>query len=316
MFLSEVKSTYKEDISILVKLDNHPWNYLCECGEAKKLTVKDIQNCNAIFISHTHIDHFANFDAVIRNQIGIQRKVTICGPSGIAKQIQSRLQSYTWNLINEDAITYEIREYVSENKIIIYQTTPPSWDLKKVGEIDSNIIFKDAFFEVTGILLNHKIDTLAYKFKEYDTIKIDLESSGFNGGKWIQDLKDAFKNKEKKKIIIIDQAEYIAEDLFHLLHVKKGDSVGIIMDHAANDENHSKIKSHFYQCNKVFIESFYLERDKEFAITNFHSYSTMSAKIMNDSEVAHPIPVHFSRKYDQKEIQELTEEFFSVSSKQ
>lgn len=61
MFNAEVKSKIEEDICILVNLDNHPWNYLCECGNASDLTVKEVQNSNAIFISHTHIDHFVNF---------------------------------------------------------------------------------------------------------------------------------------------------------------------------------------------------------------------------------------------------------------
>lgn len=312
MFISEVKSTIKEDISILIKLDNHPWNYLCECGEAKKLTIKEIQNCNAIFISHTHIDHFANFDTIIRHQIGIQRRVIICGPLGIAKQIQSRILSYTWNLINENSITYEIREYTSDNKIITFQITPPIWELKKIKEINSNVIFSDKGFEVTTILLDHKIPTLAYKFKEYDTIKIDLNSCDFKGGKWVQELKDAFEKKDDNSVINIHGKDYIAKNLFHLLHIKKGDSVGIIMDHAANSENHFKIKSHFYKCDKVFIESFYQEKDKELAITNFHSYSLMSARIMKETEVKTPIPVHFSRKYDSDEINQLIKEFNSV----
>ena len=93
MFQPEVKSKIGEDISILVKVDNHPWNYLCECGDASGLRVKEVQNCNAVFISHTHIDHFVNFDAVIRHQIGVQRRIVICGPKGIAQQVQSKIKS-------------------------------------------------------------------------------------------------------------------------------------------------------------------------------------------------------------------------------
>ena len=66
MLKTEIKSKYNEDISILVKLENHSWNYLCECGNASEISVKEIQNTQAIFISHTHIDHFINFDTVIK----------------------------------------------------------------------------------------------------------------------------------------------------------------------------------------------------------------------------------------------------------
>ncbi len=48
MFLPEIKSEPSEDISILIKLDNHSDFYLCECGQASRLTVKDCQQTTAI----------------------------------------------------------------------------------------------------------------------------------------------------------------------------------------------------------------------------------------------------------------------------
>jgi len=50
MFQSEIKSQLNEDISILVQLDNHPWNYICECGDASNWTVKEVQNANAVHL--------------------------------------------------------------------------------------------------------------------------------------------------------------------------------------------------------------------------------------------------------------------------
>jgi len=44
MFLPEVKSKANENISILLKIDNHSYNYICECGDASGLTVKECQS--------------------------------------------------------------------------------------------------------------------------------------------------------------------------------------------------------------------------------------------------------------------------------
>jgi ribonuclease Z len=309
MFQSEIKSEIGEDISILIKLDNHPWNYLCECGDARALSVKEVQNSNAVFISHTHIDHFVNFDAVIRHQIGIQRRVVICGPYGIAKQVQSKILSYTWNLISAGAIIYEIREMRAENEIVIFEIEPPVWDLKEIKTVNNNVLFTEKNFEVTGVLLNHKTPAMAYKFSENNTVKINIQSSGFKGGKWVKELKTAFENQTTDLMIEIEDKAYAAKDLFHLLHVQTGDTVGVIMDHAASPENHAKIKAHFEGCRKVMIECFYKDEDKENAIANFHSYASMSGKVMKDSNVLEPVPVHFSRKYKQEDIETLVAEF-------
>jgi len=309
MFNSEIKSLPNEDICILIKPENHSWNYICECGDARNLTVKEVQNTNAVFISHTHIDHFVNFDAIIRHQIGIQRRVVIVGPEGIAQQVQAKLRSYTWNLIEKGAITYEIREVIDENETKVYEVEPPTWDLKPLQSTTGNVVFKESSFEVSWVALDHKIPTLAFRFQEKDTVKIDIKTSGFRGGKWVNDLKIAFEKGLAETVISVDGKDFQAKELFHLLHIKTGDSLGVIMDHAAHIENHTKIKAHFNACEKVYIECFYKEEDKAQAEANFHSYSKMSGKVMQAAKVMEAIPVHFSRKYNEDQIKELIDEF-------
>lgn len=332
MFIPELKSQSNEDICILIKLDNHTGNYICECGDASKLTVKECQNTNAIFISHTHIDHFVNFDFILRHQIGIGRKVVVCGPKGITQQVQAKIKGYTWNLIEEGAIIYEIREIIDETTIQKSQLVPPLWEIEPLETqtsqisqltnqdssypmIGSNPIFEDTRFKVHFTILDHKTPSIAYLFQEEDSVNIDIAESGFRGGIWVRELKTAFEENDKSKSITIDDKTYQAKDLFHLLKVKKGDSLGVVMDHAVDKSNHQKIEHLFKDCNKVFIESFYKEADKDFAKSNFHSYSLESAKIMRKCGVKEAIPVHFSRKYSEQEVAELIEEFDGIFSK-
>lgn len=310
MFLPEVKSKIGEDISILIKVDNYPYNFICECGDASNLTVKECQNTEAIFISHTHIDHFINFDTILRHQIGIGRKVIICGPKGITEQVQSKIKGYQWNLISEDAITYEVREIIDKNKIHISELRPPFWNIEKTYNNNSTKVFQNKNFEVDFVILDHKTDSIAYRFKESDTIKINIGKSPYKGGSWVRALKTAYDNDQKNTLIEVEDQSIKAEDLFYLLEIKKGDTLGVIMDHAAHADNHEKIKSLFQDCNQVFIESFYKAEDKAFAEANYHSYSEESARIMKLCHVGKATPVHFSRKYTIEDIEILLEEFY------
>ena len=309
MFTTLLKSKPDEDICLLFKVANHHWNYLCECGEASELTVKECQNTHAIFISHTHIDHFINFDRVLRHQIGIQRRVVICGPEGISAQVQAKIKGYCWNLIEEGSVIYEIREIISFTDIQIYELKPPDWELKKIGQITDGFLFQNDKFVTRFTLLDHKIPTIAYHFKAHDSINIHLENSGFEGGRWINDLKEAFLQKETERIIEVQNNTYQAGELFHLIKKNRGETFGIIMDHAASPENHRRIQSLFQDCDKVFIECFYQAADKEMAAANFHSYSTESARIMRESAVKLAIPVHFSRRYEAKDLEIIKAEF-------
>ena len=309
MFQPEVKSLPQEDISILIKVANHSHHYLCDCGDASGLTVKECQQINAIFISHTHIDHFINFDQLLRHQIGLARTIVICGPQHITQQVQSKIKGFTWNLIEEGAITYEVREIINENQIQISTLQPPLWNIEPVAIKTTDTIYENDTFVVSTVALDHKIPSIAYKFSAHDTTKINLNGHDFKGGPWIGALKTAFENNEPETELTFNNDTVQAKDLFHLLDTKKGATLGIIMDHAAHVENHDKIEQHFSHCDQVFIECFYKDEDQTFADTNYHSYASASAAIMKKSKVKLPVPVHFSRKYTDEERQELIAQF-------
>ncbi|WP_108801626.1 peptidase [Aquimarina sp. Aq107] len=308
MFTTEVKSAQDEDICILIKVDNHPFNYIVDCGEAKSLNVKECQNTNAIFISHTHIDHFVNFDTILRHQIGIKRKVVITGPKGIINQVQNRIKSYCWNLIDKDSIIYEVREIFKEGEYKSVVLRPPLWSKEDEKLVIKNTIFEEKQFEVEYEILDHKTDTIAYLFKAYDKIKIQL-SEGLKGGRWVQELKQAYEVSDEEKTIKIEDKAYRSKELFHLINIQKGKKLGVILDHAASKENHVKIKRRFTFCDEAYIECFYKDEDLTFAMKNNHSYASKSAEIMKACEIKNAIPVHFSRKYDEDEIKELIEQF-------
>ncbi len=307
MFLPEVKSKVGEDISILIKLDNYSFNIICECGEASELTVKDCQNTNALFISHTHIDHFINFDTILRHQIGGGNRVVICGPKGISKQVQSKIKAYQWNLIAEDAITYEVREIIDSDRIEVSELRPPIWDIVKTEE--RNKLYENKKFSVEFTILDHKTPSIAYLFKEYDSIKFEANKSAFKSGAWVSRLKNAYQAKDDLAAIMIENQSYQAKELYHLLEIKKGDTLGMIMDHAASASNHEKIAKLFQDCNKVYIECFYNYADRALAAANYHSYSKASGEIMSRCGVKTPIPIHFSRKYKEEEVSVLLAEF-------
>lgn len=310
MIQAEIKSLLREDISILIKIANSGKHYLCDCGEASQLTVKEIQSVSAVFISHTHIDHFSNFDGIFRHQIGSGERVVICGPKNIHHQIEARLKSYTWNLIDEKAIEYEIREIISLKEINVYNLRPPHWNLELVKT--QNFLFEDDQVKVDFAILDHKTDSIAYMFKEKDSVTFHEEASGFRKGKWISELKTAFENNDTDLEIQIEGAAYKAADLFHLLTRNQVYRLGVIMDHAADKENYEKIKAVFSEADLVYIESFYKDSDQEFAKLNYHSFASASGKIMKECQVKEAVPIHFSRRYTETDVIEIETAFYKA----
>lgn len=309
MITPEIKSLPDEDICILLRFDNHSGNYVCDCGDASLLTVRDCQDTKAIFISHTHIDHFVNFDFFLRHQIGTGNNVVVCGPAGITEQLKNRISSYTWNLIEAQALSYEIREIVGPGRVIVSHIKPPQWEIESLADLDSDVIYSNEKFAVQFAILDHKTPSICYKFQEESTTKIDISKANAKPGKWVSSLKNAFENRAPEQEIEVNGEWIPAGTLFHLLAVKPGASLGVIMDHAASVDNHRIIQKLFLNCDQVFIETYYKAEDKALADQNHHSYTTASAKVMRLAKVKQAIPVHFSRKYAEEEIAEIVAEF-------
>lgn len=310
MVQAEIKSLLKEDISILIKVPNSAKHYLCDCGEASLLTVKEVQSVSAIFISHTHIDHFSNFDGIFRHQTGSGEKIVICGPKNIHRQIEARLKSYTWNLIDENAIEYEIREIVSKEEINVYKIRPPHWNLELI--VTQHFLFEDEYVNVDFAILDHKTNSIAYLFAEKDSVTFNENGLEFKKGKWISELKKAFENNDSEKEIEIEGTVYKASDLFHFLARNKGYKLGVIMDHAVCEDNYEKIKTVFREADMVYIETFYKDEDQEFAKINYHSFASASGKIMKECEVKEAIPIHFSRRYVESDQLEIETAFYKA----
>lgn len=309
MILSEIKSLPHEDICLLLRFDNYSGSFICDCGEASLLTAKEAVDMKVLFISHTHIDHFVNFDFLLRHQLGTEKNYIVCGPPGICNHVGNRIRSYNWNLIEEGSVSYEVREILPSGKIRISSLQPPLWEPELLKEEETEFIYSNSKFQVQFGILDHKTPSICYKFEEHDTLNIDMGRTEFPPGKWIRELKTAYEKQDNDCKIEVGGEELPAKELFHLLDIKKGATLGVIMDHAANAANHEIIEGLFAHCDRVYIECYYKTEEKETADLNHHSYAQASGGVMRRSGVKEAIPIHFSRKYAEEDIESIRREF-------
>lgn len=312
MLHTTLKNKHNEDICLMIQADNHKWNYLCDCGFASDLTVKDCRDLNAVFISHTHIDHFIHFDFLIRHLLGCQRTVTICGPAGLAKNVQAKLRGFTWNLVTaeDNPVTFEVRELHEGNQIVSYLLTAPDWELKVIQREQTSksstkltpIVFQNEAFTVRYTLLDHGIPSVAYLFEELPKLKINMKTCPYRGGKWVRELKAAYLDQNPTAQIDVHGGMMEAQDLFEYLELQKGYQVGYIMDHLACEANHEKICALFQNCDEVYMESYYAQEDYELAIKNNHSTAQISGELAKRAGFKKLIPAHFSRRYHDPEM--------------
>jgi ribonuclease Z len=328
MITTTIKSRADEDICLMLNFENHAFSYLCDCGVASDLTVKDCRDTAAIFVSHTHIDHFINFDGIMRHQLAIGRAVVVTGPCGIAKNVQAKLLSFSWNLLSYDdnAVRYEVREIDDNGNIDVYLLQTPLWQMEHIERIEKpTYIYENEWFRVSFALLYHGIYTVAYCFEEQPKIKIDNKNLPYKAGRWIQELKAAFLENKPDRQIEISAATaaqgttaeaattILAGELFGFLSWQAGFRTAYVIDHAATAENFAKIGALCAGVDELYIESYYGLEDKEMAEKNKHSVAAYSGKLAREIGAKKAIPVHFSRRYHEDEQRAaLLKEFYDA----
>ncbi len=295
MITATVKSKVNEDICVLACPDNHGYSYMFDCGMASLLTVGDVMKLKALFVTHTHIDHFANFDFVIRNRAGSRDPVIICGPLGIASNVEGRFQSYTWNLIGKKRSYFEVREIVDSETVEIYRLCPPQWKKSLIKVQNNEVLFENEQVTVSHCILDHKIPSIAYRMAEKNTVKI--HELPFAPGPWVAQLKDAYLQGDMERDIKTTSGIIKAKDLFYTLKEQPGYSMGFAMDHLGGGNNHRLLVSFFRNVDELFIESFFRQVDLDYAIRHHHSTAYLSGVLAREASVKRLNLVHHSRRY-------------------
>ena len=311
MFQTEVKSKVGEDISILVKLDNHPWNYLCECGDASELSVKEIQKCKGVFISHTHMDHFIGFDRILRLVLGRDKNLYLYGPPHFFKNVEGKLAAYSWNLVenyryrltlNLTEIHHDYlltRAYLCRNEFIPNETAE-----KKPFR---DVVVETSVYQVSAVILDHGIPCLGLSVKEHFHININkdaLAALELQTGPWLNEFKQAlyagrdptsaFKIKSVSGRTKVFQLGKLADQI---AMITPGQKISYIADVAYNAANVEKIIALAKDSDQLFIEAAFLHAQQDLAVEKHHLTARQAGELAARCAARQFTIFHFSPRY-------------------
>ena len=81
---------------------------LFDLGDLARLSSRQLLRVTHAFVSHTHMDHFAGFDRLLRSWLHRAGTLALVGPLGFIEQVERRLMSYRWNLLDESSIDFRL----------------------------------------------------------------------------------------------------------------------------------------------------------------------------------------------------------------
>ncbi|UVT19354.1 MAG: ribonuclease Z [Nitrospira sp.] len=290
---------------------------LFDLGHNDGLGPTRLLRAGEIFISHTHMDHFIGFDAVLRVALGRGKTLRLFGPPGLIENVQGKLRGYTWNLVDGYPLTIEVREF-HESGIhqASFRATNGFEQPKRVhhpvphGEGPVFTVLEDPMFTVKAVALNHRIPSFAYALEEQFHVNVNkhkLHEAGLPVGAWLKDVKqhiwegqpDDFRftatvcDEHRRE----EHAFILGELKERFLTISRGQKIAYVVDARYDEENEAKIVALARGADILYCESPYLDGDAEKARDRYHLTARQAGLMARKAQVRDLAVFHFSPRY-------------------
>ncbi|RLC06384.1 MAG: hypothetical protein DRH90_03480 [Deltaproteobacteria bacterium] len=113
-----------------------------DLGDIHALSTRDILKLTDVFVTHTHMDHFAGFDRLLRIFLGREKQLHLFGPQGFIRNVEGKLGGYQWNLAKNFTNRFNIKKdalealglipgpWIQAFKQALYEKQPPDTPIK------------------------------------------------------------------------------------------------------------------------------------------------------------------------------------------
>ena len=306
-FLARLVNGPRFDPVVFVRLLNRKNSIMFDCGRFEGLSNREVLSLEAVFISHTHMDHFMGFDHILRIILHREGSLHVYGPEGIRDRVIARLGSYTWNLTGDYPLEIVIHE-VREHEVIVcsararegFRPTPPV-ALPRTGQV----LVSRARYSVEGILLDHDVPCLGFVLKEPFHIHVKsntLAAKGYCSGPWIGELKEKIMTGSMDDAVTVTTTRGSSSrkvtDLMHeLIVTSAGQKIAYITDIRASGANIEKVGRVAQGVDILFIEAYYMSEHEKEAFAKAHLTARQAGMIARRIGARKVVPMHISPRY-------------------
>lgn len=299
---------------------------LFDIGDVQALSTRVLLRVSDVFVSHTHMDHFAGFDHLLRVCLGRDTGVRMYGPEHFISQVEHKLAAYTWNLVQNYTVDFiiEAHELRADGRLARARfRSRDKFSREALPDlaIKDGVLLEDEQFVVRTVgLEHHDIQSLAFCFEESTHINVwknRLESRGLPTGPWLTDLKQRARSGEPDDTPIQVRwrtREGSREETFSLGELKRdvlefvpGQKVCYVTDVGWTDANRARLLEFVADADVLFIEAVFLDADRDLAAGKSHLTTTQAGTVARLASVKDAHPFHFSSRYHDDEATQHAE---------
>jgi ribonuclease Z len=289
---------------------------LFDIGDISGLPTRKLLRISDVFVSHTHMDHFAGFDHLLRVCLGRDTGVSLYGPPDFIAQVEHKLHGYTWNLVENYSSDFVIVAHELDAEGRVQRARFRSHrgferESLPASTASDGVLLDETQFKVRARAFDHHgLPSLAFSFEEHTHINVwknRLDELGLPTGPWLTELKRKVREEASDDTPIrvhwrtrdgMREETFALGELKHkVLEFVPGQRVCYVTDVAGHEDNSRALTEFLRDADLVFIEAVFLEDDAEHAASKAHLMTTQAGAIARAAGVKSAVPFHFSARY-------------------
>ena len=297
---------------------------LFDVGDIGALPPRKLMRLSNVFVTHTHMDHFAGFDRLLAVVLGRKPRLALSGGPGFIDQVEHKLRAYTWNVVYRyDELILDISEIGTDGRARCARFSTRTNFVRESETsfaLEGDVVHDEAAFCVRARFVDHDVPCLAYAIEEKaraNVAKDRLAALGVTAGAWLRELKHAvlsgapdttpidvrWRDRDGDHAIVRTVGE-----LSHLiLDVAPGQRIGYATDLRYTDANVRTLAELFADVDVLFIESVFLDADAEHGARKNHLTAAQAGRIARQARAKSVRPFHFSPRYEGREAELIDE---------
>ncbi len=281
---------------------------LFDLGDVSALSSRELLRVSHVFVSHTHVDHMAGFDRLLRLCLHRPRPLILIGPPGFAAQVEHRIRGFTWNLLDENSVDFRLTAMDYDGRRVTQAAEFQAREAFARRDVEppvfpEGVAWMEGEFRIEAVALDHGIPSLAFALREVLQVNVwrgVLNELDLPPGPWLNEAKRAIRlgMPDDHPVAVPGRGSIRLADLKgQALRIAPGQSVAYVTDAAPHPENREKIVRLARQADQLFIEAVFLECDRPLAVASLHLTARDAGSIAREAEVRSVTPFHHSARY-------------------
>ncbi len=305
------------DPALFVETLHRPGALLFDAGDLAPLSARDLLRVTHVFVTHTHVDHFIGFDALLRVSVGREKRIEMIGPAGFIDRVEHKLQAYEWDLVDryDTDLVFGVMEMwgaTAARRARFRFKARFRREAEEQIDLRDGIVAQDGGVEVRATILDHHGPCLGFAAAEpahANVWKNKLEERGLATGQWLQALKQAVVQgcSDEQRITLPNGGSAPLSELRDIVSITRGQKIAYVTDVADTPSNRTAITALAESADTLFIEARFAAADEKKARERAHLTTRAAGEIARAAGVRKVEPFHFSPRYEGEEDRMLAE---------